>query len=120
MPPTLAVPWLLIGMCFLSLCSMPSRSEAHPLERVAFASSGRDCSLYRVPMTAALQGMESVTRVEPNLIPDHILVDRDGARHTEQELVRLLNKLVARHDRSHVEIVQSCITAGATTAFSAR
>ena len=86
---------------------------AFALERAALALSGPDCRLSNQAIIETLERLEGVTRVEAETIPDHLLVDHDGLRHTEEELAAFVNGLSFSQGRCRAAVMQSCITAGA-------
>ena len=90
-------------------------SEAVALERTTLMLSGPGCRHSQDGIIERLQGLEGVSKVEANAIPDHLLVDHDGVRRTGEELASFLNGFAAPNGRCHAAVMQSCITAGLET-----
>ncbi|HKT36461.1 MAG TPA: heavy-metal-associated domain-containing protein [Nitrospira sp.] len=90
-------------------------SEAVALERATLMLSGSGCRHSQHRIIERLQGLEGVSKVEANAIPDHLLVDHDGVRRTGEELASVLNGFDALNGRCHAAVMQSCITAGFET-----
>jgi len=85
---------------------------AFALERAALTLSGSGCRLSHQNIIETLERLEGVTRVEAETIPDHLLVDHDGLRRTEEELAAFVNGLSFSQGRCRAAVMRSCITAG--------
>ena len=87
-------------------------SDAFALQRAALMLSGSDCQLSDAAIIESLQRFEGVVKVETEVIPDHLLIDYDGLRRTEEELAGFVNGLPVLRGRCRAAVMQSCITAG--------
>jgi len=99
-------------VCSFLACFLPWSDEAFSLERAALALTGSDCRLSQPAIIRLLERLEGVSKVEADVISDHLLIDHDGLRRTGEELAGLLNELADLHGRCRVAVMKSCITAG--------
>ncbi len=59
---------------------------------------------------AALQQHTGVLQVDPNLMPDHLLIDMVRQELAEESLTAIANSVIAGN-QCRAEIMKSCITA---------
>ncbi len=81
-------------------------------ERVALFLSGQDCPSFRPSLAAELAQVPGVTRVEPDSVPDHVLIDVVGGQVTSEDLLAAARRRLIPGMRCRIEIMQSCISAG--------
>lgn len=105
-------PGMTLSFTLLSLWCQASLVLAEPSrERVAFSMSGQDCSSQRRSIVSALMRIPGVRQVDPDSVPDHVLVDIDGGAVTQEALKSAVDRSLP-HDRPcHIEIMKSCISA---------
>ena len=103
--PAIFLVWLSL------LLGSHETGRAEPAQdRIALMLSGPDCPALRNTMTAALQQQTGVLRADPDLMPDHVLVDIVRQHLTEEALAAIANQATAR-SQCRAEIMKSCITA---------
>lgn len=102
-------------VCTVLVCFLPWDDEAFSLERAALVLSGSECQLSHPAIIKSLERLDGVAKVEADVIPDHLLVDHDGLRRTEEELVSFVNGLADLRGRCQAAVMRSCITAGVGT-----
>ena len=81
-------------------------------ERVALFLSGQDCPSFSRRLAAELAQVPGVTRVEPDCVPDHVLIDVVSDRVAPDDLLAVARRHVRPDTGCRVEIMQSCISAG--------
>ena len=81
-------------------------------ERVALFLSGQDCLSFHRSLAAELAQVPGVTRVEPDSVPDHVLIDVVGGQVTSEDLLAAARRRLIPGMRCRIEIMQSCISAG--------
>lgn len=81
-------------------------------ERVALFLSGQDCPSFSRSLAAELAQVPGVTRVEPDSVPDHVLIDVVSGQVTPDDLLAVARRHVRPDTGCRVEIMQSCISAG--------
>lgn len=109
MPKSPAILLIALGfLLFLSRHETAQAESAH--DRVALMLSGSGCPSIRQPLTTDLQSHPAVLHVEPDLIPDHVLVDLARERLTQEELAAIVNEVIGGR-QCHAEIMKSCISA---------
>ena len=81
-------------------------------ERVALFLSGQDCPSLRPSLAAELAQVPGVTRVEPDSVPDHVLIDVVSGQVTSEDLLAAARRRLIPGMRCRIEIMQSCISAG--------
>ena len=59
-----------------------------------------------------LAQVPGVTRVEPDSVPDHVLIDVVGGQVTSEDLLAAARRRLIPGMRCRIEIMQSCISAG--------
>lgn len=72
--------------------------------------SGSDCPSVRGNVTTALQQQAGVLLVDPNLMPDHMVIDIVRQDLAEETLTAVAKAAIAGN-QCRVEIMKSCITA---------
>ena len=108
MPNRLTIP--LIGLSlFLSAHETAQAESAH--ERITLMLSGPDCPSIRQRITTALYQQSSVLNVDPDLMPDHVLVDIVQSTLTDTTLAATAHTAIDGA-RCRADIMKSCITAG--------
>lgn len=100
---------LLIGLSLFLGSHETGRAEPAQ-DRIALMLSGPDCPDLRDKVTAALHRQTGVLRVDPNLMPDHVLIDIERQQLTEEELTAIANQAIGG-GQCRAEIMKSCITA---------
>ncbi len=100
---------LLVGLGFLLSAIETARAEPAQ-DRIALMLSGPDCPALRNTVTAALQQQTGVLRANPDLMPDHVLIDIVRQHLTEEALAAIANQATAG-SQCRAEIMKSCITA---------
>lgn len=100
--------------CFLlsvgCLASPVNADTSH--ERVALFLSGQDCPSFRRSLAAELAQVPGVTRVEPDSVPDHVLIDVVSGRVAPEDLLAAARRHLRPDTHCQVEIMKSCISAG--------
>jgi len=81
-------------------------------ERVALFLSGQDCPSFSRSLAVELAQVPGVTRVEPDSVPDHVLIDVVSGQVTPDDLLAVARRHVGPDTGCRVEIMQSCISAG--------
>ena len=81
-------------------------------ERVALFLSGQDCPSFQRSLAAELGRVPGVTHVEPDSVPDHLLIDVVRGQVTPEDLLAGARRHVHSDGRCQVEIMKSCISAG--------
>ncbi len=81
-------------------------------ERVALFLSGQDCPSFSRSLAVELAQVPGVTRVEPDSVPDHVLIDVVSGQVTPDDLLAVARRHVRPDTGCRVEIMQSCISAG--------
>ncbi|HEX7767293.1 MAG TPA: hypothetical protein VF443_11300 [Nitrospira sp.] len=101
-------------ICLVSLSLLLAvRETAHAesaQDRVALMLSGPGCPSVREGVTTALQQQAGVLRADPDLMPDHVLVDIVRPQMTEETVAAIANAATGG-GRCRAEIMRSCITA---------
>lgn len=98
---------------FLIFGGLPSPVAAETSqERVALSLSGPDCSSQHQSIVAALGRISGVSHVDPESVPDHVLVDVAHGAMTPEALSVAAAGSVTLGTQCHVEIMKSCISAG--------
>jgi hypothetical protein len=107
---TLAVPFpaLALAAALVSARLILGSTEAFSLERSALVVSGSGCRQSHDVIIQALERLEGIAQVNDE-IPEHLLIDHDGKRRTEEELASFVNGTT--HGRCHAAVMRSCITA---------
>jgi hypothetical protein len=82
-----------------------------PYDRVALMLLGEACLSVRSQLVSALSKQTGVQQVDPDLVPNHVLIDYARQQLSESELVIMANAVLAGA-QCRVEIMKSCITAG--------
>lgn len=101
---------LFIGVIVFLSSHETARSEsAH--DRIALMLSGPDCLSVRHEITTTLQHQTGVLHVDPDFMPDHVLIDITQPSLTEETLAATANAAIGG-SRCRAEIMKSCITAG--------
>jgi arginine deiminase len=93
---------------FLSIPNTGRAQSEH--DRVALLLSGTDCPSVRDMVTTALRQQTGVLQVDPNLVPDHVLIDIVRAHQTEEALTAIANQAIGG-GQCRAEVMKSCITA---------
>ncbi|NOS76401.1 MAG: cation transporter [Nitrospira sp.] len=101
---------LLIGLSLFLLRDDTAQAESTH-ERVTLMLSGPDCPSIRQRITTALHQQPGVLNVDPDLMPDHVLVDIVQSTLTDTTLAATAHTAIAGA-RCRAEIMKSCITAG--------
>ena len=106
----LAVPFptLALAAAVVSASLILGSPEAFSLERSALVVSGSGCRQSHDVIIQALEQLEGIAQVNDE-IPEHLLIDHDGKRRTEEELASFVKGTT--HDRCHAAVMRSCITA---------
>ena len=81
-------------------------------ERVALFLSGPDCSAQHQSIVAALTPMSGVARVDPDSVPEHVLVDVLSGVVVPEDLLAAARRAIPSAVSCQVEIMKSCISAG--------
>ena len=81
-------------------------------ERVALFLSGQDCPSFSRSLAAELAQVPGVTRVEPDSVPDHVLIDVVSGRVAPEDLLAAARRHLRPDTHCQVEIMKSCISAG--------
>ena len=81
-------------------------------ERVALFLSGQDCLSFHRSLAVELAQVPGVTRVEPDSVPDHVLIDVVSGQVTSEDLLAAARRRLIPGMRCRIEIMQSCISAG--------
>jgi hypothetical protein len=109
-PMSNSLPILLLGLSlFLSIPDTGRAESAH--ERVALMLTGPDCLSLRQQIVSALEQQPSVLHADPDLMPDHVLVDIVRSHLAEEELTAIANQAISG-GQCRADIMKSCITAG--------
>lgn len=103
-------------MLAMSLANAAHAETTH--ERIALILSGQDCPAQRDAIMARLARIEGITRVDLNILPDHVMIDRVHDRLTAEDLAALLNEVMAAHGQCRADVMKSCITADVVHASS--
>lgn len=99
-------------LVLLSGClALPAAAEISQ-ERVALVLSGSDCSAQRQSIVAALAQIPGVARVDPDSVPEHVLVDVSSGLVVPEELLAAARRALVGSLRCQVDIMKSCISAG--------
>lgn len=101
-------------MCvtLLSVWCQSSPAVAEPShERVALFLSGQDCVSQRRPIVSALSAVSGVRHVDPDSVPDHVLVDVDGGAVAPEALKSAADRSLPGDGPCRIEIMKSCISA---------
>lgn len=97
---------------FLIFGGLPSPVAAETSqERVALSLSGPDCSSQRQSIGAALVKISGVDHVDPESVPDHVLVDVVRGAVTPEALTAAAAGGLPSSAQCQVEIMKSCISA---------
>jgi hypothetical protein len=102
---TLCVTLLLVWCQSSPVVAEPSH------ERVALFLSGQDCASQRRPIASALSTVSGVRHVDPDSVPDHVLVDVDGGAVAPEALKAAADRSLLDDRPCRIEIMQSCISA---------
>ena len=82
-----------------------------PYDRVALMLTGEECSSVRTQLVSTLSRHAAIQQVDPDLVPNHVLIDYARQHLSEAELVTMANAVLAGA-QCRAEIMKSCITAG--------
>lgn len=105
-------PVMRLWCILLILGGLPSPVAAETAqERVALSLSGPDCSSQRQSIVAALGRISDVDHVDPESVPDHVLVDIVRGAVTPEVLSAAAARSLPSSAQCQVEIMKSCITA---------
>lgn len=74
---------------------------------------GDACVSVHPELVSTLSRQAGVQQVDPDLVPNHVLIDYARQQLSESELVTLANAALAGA-QCQAEIMKSCITAGPT------
>lgn len=107
MPDRLTI--LLIGLSLVLIMHNAVRAESTH-ERVALMLSGLDCPSSQQQVVSALEQQPGVLRADPDLMPDHVLVDIVRQQMTEETVAAIANTAIGG-GQCRAEIMKSCITA---------
>jgi hypothetical protein len=99
----------LVGLSLLLAVHETAQAESAQ-DRVALMLSGPDCPAVRERVTTALQQQAGVHRADPDLMPDHVLVDIVRQQVTDETVAAIANTAIGG-GRCRAEIMKSCITA---------
>jgi hypothetical protein len=99
----------LVGLSLVLAVHATAQAESAQ-DRVALMLSGPDCPSVREGVTTALQQQAGVLRADPNLMPDHVLVDIVRQQMTEETVAAIANAATGG-GQCRAEIMKSCITA---------
>ena len=99
------------SLLFVGCLASPANADTSH-ERVALFLSGQDCPSFRPSLAAELAQVPGVTRVEPDSVPDHVLIDVVSGRVAPDDLLAVARRHVRPDTVCRVEIMQSCISAG--------
>lgn len=99
------------SLLFVGCLASPVNADTSH-ERVALFLSGQDCPSFRRSLAAELAQVPGVTRVEPDSVPDHVLIDVVGGQVTSEDLLAAARRRLIPGMRCRIEIMQSCISAG--------
>jgi len=102
------VPCLALAAAIVSARLLLGSTDAFSLERSALVLSGSACRQSHDVIIHALERLEGIAQVNDE-IPDHLLIDHDGKRRTEEELATFV--ISTTHGRCHAAVMRSCITA---------
>ncbi|MCW5799369.1 MAG: hypothetical protein LZF60_20112 [Nitrospira sp.] len=95
--------------------AIPAAAEISQ-ERVALFLSGPDCSAQHQSIAAALTPISSVTRVDVESVPEHVLVDVVSGAVPPEDLLAAARRALLKGEHCRVEIMKSCISAGRSAA----
>ncbi|CAE6772722.1 MAG: hypothetical protein H8K06_12365 [Nitrospira sp.] len=99
-------------LVLLSGClAIPAVAETSQ-ERVALFLSGPDCSAQYQSIVAALTPISGVARVDPDSIPEHVLIDVSSGVVLPEELLAAARRALPSAVSCQVDIMKSCISAG--------
>lgn len=99
------------SLLFVGCLASPANADTSH-ERVALFLSGQDCPSFSRSLAAELAQVPGVTRVEPDSVPDHVLIDVVGGQVTSEDLLAAARRRLIPGMRCRIEIMQSCISAG--------
>ncbi len=99
------------SLLFVGCLASPANADTSH-ERVALFLSGQDCPSFSRSLAAELGQVPGVTRVEPDSVPDHVLIDVVSGQVTPDDLLAVARRHVRPDTGCRVEIMQSCISAG--------
>ena len=99
------------SLLFVGCLASPANADTSH-ERVALFLSGQDCPSFRPSLAAELAQSPGVTRVEPDSVPDHVLIDVVSGQVTSEDLLAAARRRLIPGMRCRIEIMQSCISAG--------
>ncbi len=101
-----------VCVMFLSVWGQVSPVVAEPShERVALSLSGQDCSSQRRSIVSALTKIPGVRQVDPDSVPDHVLVDVHGGALAPEALKSAADRSLPDDGPCRIEIMKSCISA---------
>jgi hypothetical protein len=89
-------------------------AESRANERISLALSGPNCSLHHQAIAQGLSQVQGVTRIDMNLIADHILIDRVQDQRTAEDFQAIVNDIIPSDGQCRAEVMESCISAGPT------
>ena len=95
--------------CLLATFVVWYSGDVFALERTTLALAGSTCRESQPGIIEALKHFEGVARVETELIPDHVLIDHDGRKLNQDQLVGIINAH-GREGRCQGVLMRSCIT----------
>lgn len=99
----------------LSGCVVIPAAAETSQERVALFLSGPDCSAQHQSIVAALTPISGVVRVDPDSVPEHVLVDVSSGVVVAEDLLVATRRVLPSAVSCQVEIMKSCISAGPST-----
>lgn len=106
-------PGMTLNCLLLSVgCLVSPVSADTSRERVALFLSGQDCPSSRRNIAAELAQVAGVTRVDPDSVPEHVLVDVVTGLAVPEHLLAVARRAVLAGKSCQVEIMKSCISAG--------
>lgn len=101
----------ILGSALLTSTATAVQAE-RPYDRVALMLIGSDCAAVLPQIVTDLTRQSGVQRVDPDLVPDHLMIDHVSQQLSESDLVTIANTAIAGGVQCHAEVMKSCITAG--------
>ncbi len=98
---------IISGILLMSGVS-PIHAEG-PYDRVALMLMGEECSSVGSQLVSTLSSQPGVRQVDPDLVPNHVLIDYARQQLSEAELVTMANAALAGA-QCRADIMKSCIT----------
>lgn len=80
-------------------------------QRITLALSGQNCSAYHQMIAQRLSRIAGVKRIDLQLIPDHLLIDRTQDMLAAEDFAVIVNEVLPAVGECHADVMQSCISA---------